>query len=66
MRKNNLAYHLSEVKKFSEYIDHQKLIVGIQQSDEIYALANRSVSLKFLKKIGYRIQIVLNCPKSEQ
>ena len=59
MRKNNLAYHLSEVNKFASYIDHQKLIVSIPQSDEIFAVANRSVSLKFLKKIGYNVQIVI-------
>ena len=59
MNKNTTAYHLSEVNKFASYIDHQKLIVGIEQSDEIYAVANRSVSLKFLRKIGYKIQIVI-------
>ena len=59
MRKNTTAYHLSEVNKFASYIDFDKLIVGIAQGDGIYALANRSVSLKFLRKIGYKIQIVI-------
>lgn len=59
MNRNSTAYHLSEVMKFADYIDHQTLTVGIPQNNEVYRLANRSVSLKFLKKIGYKIQIVI-------
>lgn len=59
MNKNSTAHHLAEVQKFAAYIDHHTLTVGIPQNDEIYRLANRSISLKFLKKIGYKIQIVL-------
>lgn len=58
MRKDTLAYHLSEVNKFANHIDSEKMTVRIPKNYNTLLLAERSVSLKFLKKIGYRISIV--------
>ena len=58
MKKDTVAHHLTEVNKFADYIDSEKMVVGIPKNNNAYRLAERSISLKFLKKIGYKIKIV--------